>query len=53
VPNLPRWSPRGIADILECDDRVVRRGTADEIPADLAARLETLDPTKQKHTPKY
>jgi plasmid maintenance system antidote protein VapI len=39
-----RWTQRGLAAILECDDRIVRRwidGQAD-IPASVAAWLETL-----------
>lgn len=42
--SLVRWSQRGLADALECDDRLVRRWAAGEaeIPAGVAAWLETL-----------
>ena len=41
---LLRWSQRGLADALECDNRLVRRWAAGdaEIPASVAAWLETL-----------
>ncbi|MET3352398.1 UNVERIFIED_ORG: ribosome-binding protein aMBF1 (putative translation factor) [Xanthobacter viscosus] len=42
--TLLRWSQRGLADALECDDRLIRRwasGDAD-IPASVAVWLETL-----------
>ncbi|WP_288582331.1 hypothetical protein [uncultured Methylobacterium sp.] len=44
VLALLRWSQRGLADALECDDRMVRRWAAGdgEIPVDLASWLETL-----------
>jgi len=39
-----RWTQRGLAAILECDDRLVRRWASDQadIPASVAAWLETL-----------
>jgi hypothetical protein len=39
-----RWTQRGLAAILECDDRLIRRWAADQapIPASVAAWLETL-----------
>ncbi len=39
-----RWTQRGLAAILECDDRLVRRWASGEadIPASVAAWLETL-----------
>ncbi|AWB23015.1 hypothetical protein DA075_20620 [Methylobacterium currus] len=42
--TLLRWSQRGLAEALACDDRIVRRWASGdaEIPADLAAWLETL-----------
>ena len=41
---LLRWSQRGLADALECDDRLIRRWASGdaEIPASVAAWLETL-----------
>ncbi|ACL61773.1 hypothetical protein [Methylobacterium nodulans] len=42
--SLLRWSQRGLAEALECDDRLVRRWATGEvpIPCGLAAWLETL-----------
>ncbi|WP_018261868.1 hypothetical protein [Methylobacterium sp. WSM2598] len=42
--GLLRWSQRGLAETLECDDRLVRRWASGEaeIPASVAAWLETL-----------
>ena len=42
--DLLRWSQRGLADALKCDDRIVRRWASGdaEIPASVAAWLETL-----------
>ena len=42
--GLLRWTQRGLADVLKCDDRLVRRwGSGDaDIPASVAAWLETL-----------
>jgi len=39
-----RWTQRGLATVLDCDDRLVRRWAAGgaEIPASVAAWLETL-----------
>jgi transcriptional regulator with XRE-family HTH domain len=39
-----RWTQRGFAEALECDDRLVRRWAAGgaEIPASVAAWIETL-----------
>jgi hypothetical protein len=39
-----RWTQRGLAAILQCDDRLVRRWAADQadIPASVGAWLETL-----------
>lgn len=39
-----RWTQRGLAAILECDDRLIRRwaGGQADIPASVAAWLETL-----------
>lgn len=39
-----RWTQRGLASLLECDDRLVRRWAAGEadIPASVAAWLEAL-----------
>ena len=39
-----RWTQRGLADALGCDDRLVRRWASGdaEIPASVAAWLETL-----------
>ena len=41
---LLRWSQRGLAEALECDDRLVRRWASGdaEIPVSVAAWLETL-----------
>lgn len=42
--SLLRWTQRGLADTLECDDRLVRRWASGEadIPASVAAWMETL-----------
>jgi len=42
--SLLRWTQRGLAEVLECDDRLVRRWASGgaEIPASVAAWLETL-----------
>jgi hypothetical protein len=39
-----RWTQRGLATILECDDRLIRRWAAGQadIPASVTAWLETL-----------
>ncbi len=44
VLALLRWSQRGLANALDCDDRMVRWWGAGhgEIPADVASWLETL-----------
>ncbi|ACL57016.1 hypothetical protein Mnod_2030 [Methylobacterium nodulans ORS 2060] len=41
---LVRWSQRGLAEALECDDRLVQRWDSGEvpIPTGLAAWLENL-----------
>ncbi|WP_456013978.1 helix-turn-helix domain-containing protein [Methylorubrum populi] len=41
---LLRWSQRGLAEALECDDRLVRRWASgdSDIPISVAAWLETL-----------
>ncbi|AWN55016.1 hypothetical protein DK412_28175 [Methylobacterium sp. 17Sr1-1] len=41
---LLRWSQRGLAEALDCDERMVRRWASGdgEIPAALATWLETL-----------
>ncbi|MGN6284514.1 MAG: hypothetical protein ACTHM2_05120 [Afipia sp.] len=41
---LLHWSQRGLATVLECDDRLVRRWASGdaEIPIPVAAWLETL-----------
>lgn len=41
---LLRWSQRGLAEALECDDRLVRRWASGdaEIPVSVAAWIETL-----------
>ena len=41
---LLRWTQRGLADALACDDRLVRRWASDgaSIPPSVAAWLETL-----------
>ncbi len=38
------WSQRGLAAVLQCDDRIIRRWSSGEaeIPASVAAWLETL-----------
>ena len=42
--GLLRWSQRGLADALECDDRMVRRWASGEaeVPAGIVVWLETL-----------
>lgn len=41
-----RWTQRGLATILDCDDRLIRRWASEddpaEIPASVAAWLEVL-----------
>ncbi len=42
--GLLRWSQRGLAEVLECDDRLVRRWASGDgsVPAEVSAWLETL-----------
>ena len=42
--DLRRWTQRGLADVLQCDDRLVRRWAAGEaeVPPSVATWLETL-----------
>lgn len=43
--TLVRWSQRGLADVLECDNRLVRRWAAgeSEIPAGVASTIVSTD----------
>jgi len=46
------WTKRGLAAILECDDRLVRRwAEGTDIPASVAAWLETLAKTHEALPP--
>lgn len=51
VLGILRWSQRGLADALECDDRLVRRWAsgAGSIPPDVAAWLEALAAAHEAH----
>ncbi len=42
--TLLRWSQRGLADALQCDDRLVRRWAAGDadVPPEVAAWLDAL-----------
>ena len=48
---LLRWSQRGLAEALGCDDRLVRRWAADgaPIPAGVSDWLETLAKVHAHH----
>ncbi len=50
---LLRWSQRGLAEALGCDDRLVRRWAAGDaaIPAEIAGWLATLAATHRAHPP--
>lgn len=50
---LLRWSQRGLADALACDDRLVRRWASGdaEVPPEVAAWLDKLAATHQTHPP--
>ena len=44
VLDILRWSQRGLADALACDDRLVRRWASGDasVPPDIATWLEAL-----------
>lgn len=48
-----RWSLRGLADALECDDRLVRRWASGgaPVPAEVAAWLRLLGAAHQANPP--
>lgn len=53
VLRLLHWSGRGLADLLACDERLIRRWAAGTnlIPVPVAAWLETLASVHAKHPP--
>ncbi len=48
-----RWSQRGLADALGCDDRLVRRWAsgAASVPPEVATWLAALSATHETHPP--
>ncbi|TGE01665.1 hypothetical protein EU555_03025 [Methylobacterium nonmethylotrophicum] len=53
VLALLRWSQRGLADALECDDRLVRRWASGDgsVPPEVAAWLEALADAHERNPP--
>lgn len=53
VLALLRWSQRGLADALGCDDRLVRRWASGDgsVPPDVATWLEALAAAHERHPP--
>lgn len=49
--GLLRWSQRGLAEALECDDRLVRRWASGHasVPPEVAAWLEALAAAHAAH----